>query len=414
MFYFTESVRFFGNTNPEKLIQRYGSPLYVYSETILRDRIHEMQNLLQDDTFVVNYSIKTNSNLEILKIALEEGLSADAMSPGEIHVLLEAGFPADRIFFVANNISEEEMQYAIDRNILISLDCVAQIEQFGKINPGGRCAVRLNPGIGAGHHKKVVTAGKNTKFSVSEEDVDAAIQTAGKYNLQIIGVNQHIGSLFMDSEPYTEAVKNFLSIAERFDSLEFVDFGGGFGIPYKKLSGEKSMNLSDLSVQLSSIVNEWRKGKRENISIKTEPGRYIAAECGVLLGQVHAIKNNAEEKYIGTDIGMNVLVRPSMYNSWHDIEVYRKGHPISDFECEEVTVVGNICETGDILAAQRMLPMIHQGDIICVLDAGAYGYSMASNYNNRLRPAEVMIDASGEPHLIRRRETLDDLMLLFQ
>ena len=411
---FTEAREFFGKVSPELLAERYGTPLYVYNEAILRERIREMKGILKEDSFTVNYSIKTNSNLSILKIALEEGLNADAMSPGEIHALLKAGFPADRIFYVCNNVSDEEMLFAIDKGIMTSLDSIAQIRRFGRLNPGGRCAVRINPGIGDGHHKKVVTAGKNTKFAVAENDIDDAIRAAGEYDLKIVGVNQHIGSLFMDPGHFLEALRNFLSLAERFSGLEFVDFGGGFGIPYRKLSGEERLDLNDFSEKLTEIVCEWRKRNGEHILIKSEPGRYIAAECGVILGRVHAIKNNFEEKYIGTDIGMNVLVRPSMYNVWHDIEIYRDGCPVDDSHgSEAVTVVGNICETGDVLAANRMLPMIKEGDLVCVLDAGAYGYSMASCYNNRLRPAEVMIGLDGVDRLIRRREELDDLLTLF-
>ena len=270
-------------TSPEELVNRYGTPLYVYNEAILRERMREMTGLLQDDAFVVNYSIKTNSNLSILKIALEEGLNADAMSPGEIYLLLKAGFPPERIFYVGNNVSDEELRYAIDLGILTSLDSVSQMERFGRINRGGRCAVRLNPGIGAGHHRKVITAGKKTKFAVSEDELGTALETASKYDLRIVGVNQHIGSLFMDPTPFLEAVESFLALAERFPDLEFVDLGGGFGIPYKKLDGEQSLDIGAYSSRLNRIISDWRIRYGRKITVKTEPGRYIAAECSVIL-----------------------------------------------------------------------------------------------------------------------------------
>jgi diaminopimelate decarboxylase len=218
----------------------------------------------------------------------------------------------------------------------------------------------------------------------------------------------------MNPKPFLQAVQNFLKLAATFDSLEFVDFGGGFGVPYRKLSGEERFDLEAFSSDLQKIVSEWRSTYGKKVIFKSEPGRYIAAECGVLLGRVHAIKQNSGMKYVGTDIGMNVLVRPSMYNSWHDIEVFRKGVFVDNSQgSENVTVVGNICETGDILAADRTLPVISEADVVCVLDAGAYGFSMSSNYNNRLRPAEVLIDLNGNHKLIRRRETLSDLMQCF-
>ncbi len=405
---------FFGNTNPQELVAKFGTPLYVYNEAILRDRMRRMAHLVSYPKFTANYSIKTNSNLSILQLALEEGLNADAMSPGEIFILLKAGFPSDRIFYVSNNVSRDELQFAIDQGVVISLDSLSQLELFGRINYGGRCAVRLNPGIGAGHHAKVITAGKKTKFAIAREDIPAIFAIADKYDLKIIGINQHIGSLFMDSTPFLAAVDQFLEYASAFKDLEFIDFGGGFGIPYHKKEGEMEFDLSEFSTRLDAIIEKWIQIDGRDILFKTEPGRYIAAEGGVLLGSVYATKMNSDVRYIGTDIGMNVLVRPTMYNSFHEIEVYRDGKYISEEgPCEVVTVVGNICETGDILARDRVLPKICEGDVLCVLDAGAYGYSMCSNYNNRLRPAEVMIGQDGEPRLIRRRETLDDLLTNF-
>ncbi len=414
MISFTQQTGFFGNTNPQDLAEKYGTPLYVYNESILRDRMKKMAHLISFPGFTANYSIKTNSNLSILRLALEEGLNADAMSPGEIFLLLKAGFPKERIFYVSNNVSAEELQYAIDQGVVISLDSLSQLELFGKINHGGRCAVRLNPGYGAGHHEKVITAGKKTKFAISESDVPQIMKIAEKYDLKIVGINQHIGSLFMDGTPFMQAVEHFLKIAMQFKNLEFVDFGGGFGIPYHKLEGEQEFDIVSFGAALEKVVEDWSARYGRNVVFKSEPGRYIAAEGGVIIGSVHAKKNNSGIRYIGTDIGMNVLIRPAMYNSWHDVEIYRDGKWVDDHSgVETVSIVGNICESGDILAKERELPVIHEGDLVCVLDAGAYGYSMSSNYNNRLRPAEVLIGKDGEPKLIRRRDTLEDLLAGF-
>ena len=211
---FTQNTKFFGDTNPEVLAKSFGTPLYVYNESILRERMRQMQGLIRSVPFTANYSIKTNSNLTLLRIALDEGMNADAMSPGEIEFLLRAGFPENSIFYVANNVSNEELLFAIERGIMTSLDSVSQLERFGQLNPNGKCALRLNPGVGAGHHEKVITAGKKTKFAVAQEDIDAAKKVAQKYNLKIVGVNQHIGSLFMDATPYLQAIENFLQLAK--------------------------------------------------------------------------------------------------------------------------------------------------------------------------------------------------------
>ncbi|NLK21590.1 MAG: diaminopimelate decarboxylase [Epulopiscium sp.] len=405
----TQKSNFFGNTNPIELINEYGSPLYVYNENIFRERCKEMKNLISYPNISVNYSVKANSSLQLLRIIREEGLNVDAMSPGEIYVELKAGFKPEQILFISNNVSAEEMQFAIDRNITISVDSLSQLELLGKLNPGGPVAIRFNPGVGAGHHEKVVTGGKETKFGVDPNFVSAVKDLLKKYNLKLVGINQHIGSLFMDGAPYVEGIKSLLSIAKNFDNLEFVDLGGGFGIPYHKQDNEPRLDLSKLGEQLNPILNDWVRSYGKEITFKIEPGRYISAECGILLGTVHAVKTNYDNKYIGTDLGFNVLQRPIMYDSHHDIEVYRATEIPSNSK-EPVTIVGNICESGDIIARNRILPKILEGDILGILDAGAYGHVMSSNYNNRLRPAEVLIKEDGRPVLIRRRDTLEDLI----
>lgn len=411
--YYSTITDFYGNSNPEKLIKEFGSPLYVYNEKILRQRCKDMKKLVEYPNFVPNYSIKANSNLQIIKIVREEGLRADAMSAGEIQLLLHAGFKPEELFFVPNNVSESELRYAVDNGVLVSVDSLSQLELLGKINQGGKAAVRFNPGVGAGHHEKVVTAGKKTKFGVNIDCVPQVKEIAKKYNLSICGINQHIGSLFMEGDSYIEGVKSILSVAEQFEDIDFVDMGGGFGIPYKKQEGQAALDLVSFKEKLTKVLNEWTDKYGKKILFKSEPGRYIVAECGVLLGTVYATKSNYGHKYAGTDIGFNVLARPVMYDSHHEIEVYRDGEPVDTEVSEEVSVVGNICESGDIIAGNRTLPIIQEGDILGVMDAGAYGFAMSSNYNMRLRPAEILIKENGEAVLIRRRDTFEDLIANF-
>jgi len=410
---FIKESDFFKGNNPEDIAAKYGTPVYVYNEDILRDRMRRVSRIITKYEFHSNYSIKANTNINILKIALSEGLYTDAMSIGEMRMLMDAGFPAEKIFFVSNNVSREEMQFAIDNNILVSIDSLSQLEQFGEINRGGKCAVRINPGVGAGHHEKVVTAGKKTKFAIAEEDIDKIFDIASKYDLTIAGINQHVGSLFMDPEPFLQAVKNFLRIAMKFKNLEFIDFGGGYGIPYHKLDDEQEFPMDSFKKDFELLIDEFVKEYGYAPLFKTEPGRYCVAESGVILGRVHATKQNSGVKYIGTDIGMNVLVRPSMYDSWHDIEFMRNHEIVKRENMTEQTVTGNICESGDILAKNRILPAVKEGDLAIVLDAGAYGYAMASSYNTRPRPAEVLITSNGEVKCIRRAETYEDIMRLF-
>jgi diaminopimelate decarboxylase len=404
--------KFFGNTDPIQLCRNYGSPLYVYNENILRNRCRDLKGLIDYSNFTVNYSLKANSNLELIRIVRSEGLRADAMSPGEIYINLMAGYRPEEILFISNNVSEDEFRYAINAGVKISVDSISQLETFGRINPGGEVAFRVNPGFGAGHHEKVTTAGQKTKFGIEMRSIPEVKEILKKYNLRLIGINQHIGSLFMDSEAYLQSTGNILSIARQFDDLNFIDLGGGFGIPYKKQQDQPRLDLKELGGKLSEVIHDWVKDYGKEIEFKIEPGRYIVAESSILLGSVNATKTNYNTKYIGTDLGFNVLIRPVMYDSHHDIEIYR-GDETPSVKEETVTIVGNICETGDIIARERKLPEIFENDVLGVLDSGAYGYSMSSTYNSRLRPAEVLIDADGNPRLIRRRDTLDDLVRNF-
>ncbi|MHB8127433.1 MAG: diaminopimelate decarboxylase [Mobilitalea sp.] len=386
----------------QELITKYGSPLYIYDETVLRKRCNEMMQLVSYQHFRPNYSAKANTNIELLKIIKSEGLSVDAMSPGEIVLEQAAGFQSDEILYISNNVSEEEMQFAVEHQVTVSVDSLSQLETFGGQHPGKRVAVRLNPGIGAGHNKKVITGGKS-KFGIEMSEISNIKRIAEKYQLQIVGVNQHIGSLFLDGKEYRKACETIFIAAKQFSDLEFVDLGGGFGVPY---NGEVRLDLEELSAQLDQLIHDFIAAyDNKSIEIKIEPGRYIVAECGILAGVVNSVKTNYGEKYIGTDIGFNVLMRPVLYDSFHNIRVYNEAK-----EQEKVTVVGNICETGDILAKDRLLPCMTKGDILTIETVGAYGYSMCSNYNSRLRPAEVLIQGNGQDRLIRRRDTLEDLL----
>lgn len=395
----------------EKIMAEYGSPVYVYSEVVLRKSCRDMIGAFKG-RFKPSYSIKANSNLTLLRIIKEEGFNADAMSPGEIFMLEQAGFDHKQIFFITNNVSPEEMKFAIDRDILISVDSLAQLEQYGQINRGGRIAVRFNPGLGAGHCDKVITGGHKTKFGIQAEfwaEVKAIVK---EYDLKLVGVNQHIGSLFLESGPYIEAVKSLLGLVlDHFPGLEFIDFGGGFGVPYK--DEESRLDYGQFTDMLFPVLDEFiSKYDNKDVQFKCEPGRYVVAECGSILGKVYSIKNNYDQNYIGTDIGFNVLMRPVLYDSYHQVRIVGGGK--SEVMCDgPVCVVGNICESGDILAHYRNVGPVRIGDIVEVMTAGAYGFSMASNYNCRLKPAEVLIRENGSIELIRRADKLEDLISNF-
>ena len=404
----TTALNFYKGHDPAALAAAYGSPLYVYNESIFRQRCRDMAGLTSYPRFKVNYAIKANANLTLLRIAKEEGLCADVSSPGEAVAAIAAGFAPGDLFFIANNISPDEMNFAIERGIMLSVDSISQLETYGKLNPGGKIALRFNGGVGGGHHESVITGGDDTKFGIRAAYIPEVKALLAKYRLKLAGINQHTGSQ-NPAELYLQGADELLSIARQFEGLDFIDFGGGFSIPYNKQNGEAPIDLAHLGRELTARMESFTAEYGRPLTYMVEPGRYICAESGVLLGTVHAVKKNGETKFAGTDLGFNVLARTTLYDAHHDIEVYRPAAtPAGDEEL--VNIVGNQCESGDYIAKARPLPPLQVGDIIGVLDAGAYGYSMSSQYNSRQRPAEVLIQECGSVKLIRRRDTYEDML----
>ncbi len=408
---YTDSLNFYGKETPQGLMEKFGSPLYVYNEAVLRERCRDLVGVCKTKGLHINYSAKANANPHLLKIIREEGCLVDAMSPGELYLDLKAGYKPDEILYVCNNVSPEEMKNALEKGVLVSVDSLMQVEQLCRLNRGGKIMVRFNPGIGAGHSAKVVTGGKETKFGVDPEKLPQLLEILDRYGVTLAGINHHIGSLFMEGESYIEAAKVLLDLALKlpcFEKLELIDFGGGFGIPYHKYENQARFDLETFSRLLNETLSGWAKAHNYHGKFYLEPGRYIAAECGVVLGTVYNTKTNGTKPYVGTDLGFNVLARPMLYDSFHDVEIYRNNAQENMEELEQ-TIVGNICESGDIIAKNRVLPVLREGDIVAMLDAGAYGFSMSSNYTQRLRPAEVLIQKDGTAKCIRRRDTFEDI-----
>ena len=410
--------------NYPELLKKFGSPLYVYNAGVLEERCGQMKQFKMDlqerlteksgrkIKIQMHYSTKANNNPAILKYVKEAGLGVDCMSPLELKTNMMCGFSPSDMLYVCNNIDEEEMLNAVlNHKVLICLDSISQVETLGKVLPGRRIMVRINPGvIGVGHSKEVITSGAETKFGISEANLPELFNVANKYSLHIVGTHQHLGSLFLDEKipQYIAGVKEGLRIVEKhFPKVDIVDLGGGFGVPYNP--SERKLDLKLLQEQLLPVLSEF-VGKHSAVKeFKFEPGRFIPAEAGVLVAKVTAVKHENGKIWVGTDAGMNQLVRPSMYGSYHHIKTI-----VTEFRgLDTVNFCGNICESGDVLGKDRKFIFIPEvGDIVLIENAGAYGYSMASNYTGRLRPAEVMIDdeTGKNPKLIRKRETVEQLL----
>jgi len=298
---YTDECNFYGRHTPRELAETFGTPLYVYNENVLRQRCRDLMGLSKHPGFGVNYSVKANATPALLRIVREEGLVVDAMSPGELYMDELAGFTPAEILYISNNNSEAELKNAVSRGLLISVDSLSQLDTLGRINKGGKVMVRFNPGIGAGHHAKVITAGKDTKFGVTPDKLDEVFALLEKHDLTLAGINQHIGSLFMEPDGYLDAAEVLLHLADRLPAsmlakLEVIDFGGGFGIPYHKYEGQARLSMADLGERLHALIAGWSEKSGYKGRFLVEPGRYVAAECCVLLGTVFAVKNNGDKR----------------------------------------------------------------------------------------------------------------------
>ena len=405
----TTNQNFYMHHHPRALVQTYGSPLYVYNEAILRHRCRHMKNLCAYPHFAVNYAMKANTNIHLLSIIREEGLRIDASSPGEVVAAMAAGYTPDQIMFIVNGASAAALQHAADLGLMVSVDSLSQLETYGKINPGGNICLRFNPGIGGGHHEKVITGGDGTKFGIMPEYIPQVQALLAKYSLKLVGINHHIGSQNW-GDLYLAGVQKLLALAKQFPNLDFIDLGGGFAIPYHKQEGEQPLHIKALGQAIDGFINDFVENYGKKITFLIEPGRYVAAECGVLLGTVNSLKNCGDTRYAGTDLGFSVFPRTTLYDAHHDIEIYREHSAPLGTATEVINIVGDQCESGDYIAKNRRMPLLQEGDVLGVLDAGAYGYSMASQYNHRPRPAEILIQTDGSIRQIRRRDTYEDML----
>jgi diaminopimelate decarboxylase len=403
---------YFDGFSIEELAKKYDTPLYVISEKRIRENYNRLYNAIVDKykDLRIYYACKANTNLTVLKVLQSEGAYLDAVSPGEVFMGLSSGFTPERILFTGVSVRNDELKFLVDAGVAINIDSQSELDRLLKIAVPPVISVRVNPEIGDGHHDHCVTAGPQVKFGLCEEDVIKAYATAKKARVERFGIHMHIGSGILKIDSYVQAVEKFLSIAKRaHDELgiifEFIDLGGGFGVPYH-LDGEKldlSEFISKVVLLFKSKVKEYKLGKP---FLCIEPGRYISCDAGILLTTVNTVKVTPHRKFIGVDSGFNTLVRPAMYGSYHHILVANK---LNLKNAGLFDVVGPLCESGDVLAKDRELPYVVEGDVLAILNAGAYGFSMSSQYNSRPRAAEVMMH-QGKPVLVREREQFQDLL----
>lgn len=403
----------------QELAEEFGTPLYVYSRNQLVENFRAIDDLFKDLDHRTCYALKANSNTFLLRALAEAGAGADVVSAGELYLALKAGFKPEHIVFAGVGKREDELEYALKEDIYcFNVESTQELQLLSLValrqQKKARIALRINPNIDAESHPYISTGLKQHKFGIEAEQAMEAFRFArGFPNLDIVGVHTHIGSQIVKVAPYVESATFAANLVQQLRSEGFtishIDFGGGFGVQYVNALTHEALP-SESSEQPAPTPSEFFSAvlpvlRQTGCSIWLEPGRSIVADAGVLLTQVLYAKETGQKKFIIVDAAMNDLLRPSLYNAYHQIVPIA----IDTYEHEKVDVVGPVCETGDFFAKDRLMSKAKPKDTLAILTVGAYGFVNASNYNSRLRPAEVLVNGD-KVRIIRQRQTLDQLM----
>jgi diaminopimelate decarboxylase len=388
----------------QSLIRQYGSPLYVYDAEKIFFQLKTLKTAFSASDVKIKYAAKALTNLSILKLMRKFGSDVDVVSIQEALLALRAGFEPGQIMYTPSGVHFSEITEAVDLGLTINIDNLPTLRKFGeKYGDGYPCSIRLNPHIMAGGNLKISTGHSNSKFGISVQQLPEIKEVVATGQIKINGLHIHTGSDITESDVFLKMADILFDVARDFPHLRFIDFGSGFKVAYKE--GDIVTNVYDLGIRLTKVFNDFCQSYGRKLELHFEPGKFIVSEAGYLLVTTNVVKTTPSVTFVGVDSGLNHLIRPMMYDAWHDI--LNISNPKG--EQKPYNVVGYICET-DTLAADRMLNEVREGDILAIKNAGAYGFSMASNYNSRLRPAEVMI-LNGQAKLIREREKFEDLLI---
>lgn len=385
------------------LAAQFGTPLYVYDADKITAQISTLQKAFAGVKHKIKYAAKALTNVAILQLIKKSGSGVDVVSIFEARLSLLAGFSPSEIMFTPSGVDFDELKEAIELGLTINLDNLSVLEKFGKLYGSTYpCGIRINPHIMAGGNLKISTGHSHSKFGISIQQLPLILEIIKLHNIKIQSLHIHTGSEITDVDVYLMMADVLFDAAKNFPDLKSIDFGGGFKVRYKE--GDKITDIMRLGAELANAFNQYCQKESRNLELWIEPGKFIVSESGYLITKANVVKETPTINFVGVDSGLNHLIRPMMYDAYHEII---NGSNLSG-ESKTYNIVGNICET-DTLGADRQLHTVSEGDLIVIKNAGAYGYSMASNYNTRPRPAEVMI-VDTKPVLIRQRETFDDLV----
>ena len=391
------------NSDLLSIAKQAEGPVYVYDSSKIQSQYIRLKNAFSAVAKLkINYACKALSNISILKLIQTMGSGLDTVSIQEVQLGLEAGFKSENIIFTPNGVSLEEIEAVANMGVQINIDNLSVLEQFGTKHPKIPVCIRINPHVMAGGNSNISVGHIDSKFGISIHQIPHVLRIVENTKMQINGVHMHTGSDILDVEVFLYASEILFNTALQFKNLSFIDFGSGFKVPYRKADIET--NIEELGEKLSKRFNDFCKTYGKTLELAFEPGKFLVSDAGYFLTKVNTVKQTTSTVFAQVDSGFNHLIRPMLYNSYHEII------NISNPEGRErfYTVVGYICET-DTFGSNRKISEISEGDFVAFKNAGAYCFTMSSNYNSRYRPAEVLWYNNG-PHLIRKQETFEDLL----
>ena len=385
------------------LTNKYGSPLYVYDTDIIASQYRRITDAFEKvEQLQLNYAVKALSNINILRFFKNLGAGLDTVSIQEVNLALSVGVDPKKIIYTPNGVSLDEIENVAKKGVQINIDNLSILELFGQKHPEIPVCIRINPHIMAGGNSKISVGHIDSKFGISVHQVPHIKRVVENTGMHVNGIHMHTGSDILDIDTFLRATEILFDVAKKFKTIDFIDFGSGFKVPYKE--GDISTDIEQLGLQLTERFNSFCKDFGKKVTLMFEPGKFLVSKAGNFLAKVNVVKQTTSTVFAGIDSGFNHLIRPMMYDSYHHITNISNPNGRDRY----YSVVGYICET-DTFGSNRRISEISEGDILCFENAGAYCFSMASNYNSRYRPAEVMI-YNNDDYLIRERETFEDLI----
>jgi diaminopimelate decarboxylase len=387
------------------IAQQFGTPLYIYDGDKIAHQVRTLKNAFSDTDIKVKYAAKALTNISVLKLIRKHGASIEVVSLEEAKIAMKAGYTSPEIVFTPSGVDFAEIVEAADLGLAINIDNLSTLHRFGeKYKNTYPCGLRLNPHILAGGNYKISTGHSNSKFGISIFQFQQIMEIVQKHGIQVKGLHIHTGSEIAETDVFIKMAEILFSMAGDFPNLSFIDFGSGFKVSYKE--GDMVTNIYDLGLKLSKAFNDFCQRYGRKLEMWIEPGKYVVSEAGTFLVKTNIVKPTPSVTFVGVNSGLNHLIRPMMYDAYHHI--VNISNPTGSQKI--YTVVGYICET-DTFGSDRKLHEVREGDILAIKNAGAYCFSMSSNYNSRLRPAEVLV-VNKEARLIRERESIEDLLKL--